>query len=158
MPDQYRLGSYYRRDDRSGRKVRAEDSRKEWNGAIVHERSWEQRHPQDFVRGTNDDQRADDARPTPTVGILGPLTTTLTAAAAAGATSLTVESSTRFSTGATVWVMLGITDGATVHRTTLASVPTSPTMTLVAALPQAAASGSLVSNITAASTVAASSL
>ncbi|MCF4166336.1 hypothetical protein L2U69_11830 [Zavarzinia compransoris] len=49
--------------DRTGFKVRASETRKEWNGLRVWNKVWEPRHPQDFVRGRADDQAVRDARP-----------------------------------------------------------------------------------------------
>lgn len=60
-----RRGRFYRIDDRTGFKVRASDTRKEWTGAIVHRDEWEPRHPQDFVRPRRDEQRVPDPRPDP---------------------------------------------------------------------------------------------
>ena len=33
-------------DDRSGRKIRSRDMKKEWNGLWVHKNDWEEKHPQ----------------------------------------------------------------------------------------------------------------
>lgn len=59
----YVPGDYYRIDDRTGFKVRAKRTKKEWNNYIVREQSWEARQPQDFVRGRRDDQTVPDPRP-----------------------------------------------------------------------------------------------
>lgn len=61
----YIPGSFYRSDDRTGRKVRAERTKKEWNNLIVDENTFEIRQPQDFVRGVRDDQTVPEARPWP---------------------------------------------------------------------------------------------
>jgi hypothetical protein len=61
-----RPGDFLRIDDRSGFCVYASETRKEWNGAIVDRRSYEARHPQDFVRARVDRQRVPDPRPRPT--------------------------------------------------------------------------------------------
>ena len=37
-----------------------------WDGAIVHKDFWEERHPQDFVRGVKDDQSVSPVNPEPT--------------------------------------------------------------------------------------------
>ena len=52
--DQYRKGGFWRIDDRTGFRVRAWDTKKEWTGALVSESQWEPRHPQDYVRGKPD--------------------------------------------------------------------------------------------------------
>jgi len=49
--------------DRSGFKIKASDSRKEWNGFLVRRESWEQRQPQDLLRGFPDKQAAQISRP-----------------------------------------------------------------------------------------------
>lgn len=59
----YIPGSWYRLDERTGFKVRAEKTRKEWTGRIVRDQSWEARQPQDFVRGVRDDQTVPEPRP-----------------------------------------------------------------------------------------------
>lgn len=59
----FRMGSFYRVDDRTGFPERAEDTQMEWNGLIVSRRVWEARQPQDFVRGVSDDQTVPYARP-----------------------------------------------------------------------------------------------
>lgn len=63
MADKYRSGSFYRICDRTGFKVRAEDTRQEWNGQIVDKRVFERRHPQDFVKGRRDDVAVPNPRP-----------------------------------------------------------------------------------------------
>ena len=59
----YIPGSFYRLDERTGFKVRAEKTKREWTGRIVRDQSWEARQPQDFVRGVRDDQTVPDPRP-----------------------------------------------------------------------------------------------
>lgn len=49
--------------DRSGFKIKAEDSRKEWTGLRVDKKFWEPRHPQDKLRLYEDNQRVPDPRP-----------------------------------------------------------------------------------------------
>jgi hypothetical protein len=60
-----RPGDFLRVDDRSGFRVPASETRKEWNGAIVDRKSYESRHPQDYVRARVDNQRVPDPRPRP---------------------------------------------------------------------------------------------
>lgn len=59
----YRGGSFWRVCDRSGFTVRADRTRKEWNGKIVRDQSFEMRQPQDFVKGVVDYQAVPDPRP-----------------------------------------------------------------------------------------------
>ena len=59
----YKHGDHLMICDYSGFKFHASEMRKTWDGYWVHKRFWEPRHPQDFVRATEDDQSVDDARP-----------------------------------------------------------------------------------------------
>lgn len=154
----YIAGSFYRRDDRSGFKVRSFDMTKEWNGLWIRNDQWEKRQSQDFVRGQMDPQNVEEPRPTATPGVLGPLTTTTTAAAAAGTTSLTVELTTRMSTNDVVQVLVGGTlapDAEVQFQTTIASVVDATHLTLASPLPGPVSSGSLVTDITASAVVSA---
>lgn len=63
--DYYRHGDFNRICDRSGFKVKASRTQKEWNGLIVRREDWEPRHPQDYVRGVRDQQSVREARPEP---------------------------------------------------------------------------------------------
>ena len=64
MPQNFfRKGSWNRISDRSGFKVKADRTRKEWTNAIVMDREWEPRNAQEFVRGIPDMQAAPDPRP-----------------------------------------------------------------------------------------------
>lgn len=59
----YKPGSFWRIDDRTGFKIRAERTEQEWTNRIVRDLSWEPRQPQDFVRGTADQQTVPAPRP-----------------------------------------------------------------------------------------------
>lgn len=61
-PGTYRPGDHYVLCDRSGFKVLASQTLKEWNGLIVRKEDYEERQPQDFVRGRKDKQSVDDPR------------------------------------------------------------------------------------------------
>jgi len=50
-------------DDRTGFKIKASSSRKEWNGFVVAGNQWEARQPQDLLRGFPDRQAAAINRP-----------------------------------------------------------------------------------------------
>ena len=58
----YKPGDYNVICDRTGYKIKASDALKEWNGLMVRKGSWEQRHPQDFLRSFADHQAVPDAR------------------------------------------------------------------------------------------------
>jgi hypothetical protein len=57
------LGDFNRICDRCGFQYKASETRKEWTGLIVCDRCWEERHPQEFVRGVPDKQAAPEPRP-----------------------------------------------------------------------------------------------
>lgn len=139
----YRPGDFWRIDDRTGSKVRSSDTVKQWDGLIVHRDEFEERHPQDFVRGRIDKQRVHDPRPEPTDNIIGPLTTTISVAANPGATALNLDSSIRMQPGDHLGIMLA---NGNVFRAIINTVPTSSSITLTAAtkLPDSVASGALV--------------
>lgn len=59
----YRPGDYNVICDRTGYKVKASQTRREWNGLRVRNGSWEPRHPQDNIRAFRDDQSVPDPRP-----------------------------------------------------------------------------------------------
>ena len=60
----FRSGEWLRICDRCGFRRYASETRKEWTGLIVcADTCWEERHPQDFVRGVHDRQRVPDPRP-----------------------------------------------------------------------------------------------
>ncbi len=127
----YEHGAFYRVDDRSGFKVRAKETKKEWNGLIVRKSISEPRHPQDFVKGRRDDQTVREARSRSIDVFIGPISTLLTLAAAPGDTVITVEHTTGMANGNDVGVML---DDGTVHRTTINGTPTATTVTLTVAV------------------------
>ena len=59
----YVEGDHFKICDRSGFKIRSSDSRREWNGSIVHKHFFEPRHPQDLVKGKPDKQNVINPRP-----------------------------------------------------------------------------------------------
>lgn len=145
--DLYRHGSHWVISDRSGRRVRAEEAKVEWNGAVVHPDEYEPRHPQDFKRAVVDRQvAAQPLRPPPVPIFQGPLVTALATAAVAGDQVLIVESSVRFEPGDQVRVML---DNGETFRTAVLAILDAATMTLALKLPWSAAVGQAVVNETA---------
>lgn len=80
----YKLGSFYRTDDRSGFPQRAENTKQEWTGLIVDKSLWEIRQPQDFVKGVKDDQSVPKPRPLPPNIFDGPTYYTLSQNAGPG--------------------------------------------------------------------------
>jgi len=59
----YKHGSYNVQCQRTGFKVKASDTKREWNNLIVRRASWERRHPQDFLRAIKDEPGVRFARP-----------------------------------------------------------------------------------------------
>ena len=140
----YKPGDFWRICDRTGFRVRASETAKEWNGLIVRDKSWEQRHPQDFVRGRYDKQVVSEPRPEPSGASVGPLVTSISATDGEdiGQTILSVVSSSGFSAGNIVYVAH---EGGTL-RTSIASVPDGTSLTLAVALPGLAPYGAPISN------------
>ena len=93
-------------DDQTGQKVRASETQEQWDGKIVHKNNFEPRHPQDFVRAIKDDQSVPFSRPRAVDSFIGPLTTTLTQDAAAGAILLYVASNVRMQTADRITIFL----------------------------------------------------
>lgn len=54
----YKPGEHWVECMRTGRVVRASDIRKEWNGLLVAKEEYEDRHPQEFIRGIVDNPTA----------------------------------------------------------------------------------------------------
>ena len=61
--DGQRLGDYRVICDYSGFKVWASECRMTWDGYFVHQKYWEPRNQQDFVRGRVDRQTVSPTRP-----------------------------------------------------------------------------------------------
>ncbi len=145
----YRSGDHYVICDRTGFKIRASEVRREWTGSLVRSKSWEARHPQDFLRGKPDKMDVGEtARPEPVLNFMGPLTTTLTVAAAAGATSITVNTTKRFIGGDRIRIRL---ENSEMFLTGVSIVTSDTTLYLDNPLPYSAAVGALVVNLTAVS-------
>lgn len=140
---QYRPGSFWRSDDRSGFSRRAEDTRKEWTELIVGENLWEARQPQDFVRGVPDDQTVPNPRLVPPPVFVGPIYSTTSANVAVGATFLPLTAVNGFSGGSKIGVML---DTGAFFNTTQVGPAATNGMTIAAPLPASAQSGNDVVN------------
>jgi len=101
----YRGGDYYQIDDIRGTKVRASNTRKQWDGMVTHGHSFSPRQPQDLVVGVRDDQSVPIPRPRQ-ANVFSIVGTQVSAPAAAGATLITVASTVGFTVGNLVQVML----------------------------------------------------
>lgn len=139
----FKLGSFYRKDDRTGFPQRAGRTKKEWQGLIVDRRVWEPRQPQDFVKGVKDIQTVPDARPLPPNVFKGPIYVALSADAAVGATVLVVQAIEGFSDGDPIGVM---TDVGQYFDTTVDGTPSGNNIPIADPLALPAASGNLVVN------------
>lgn len=139
----FKMGSFYRTDDRTGFPQRAERTRKEWNNLIVDTTVWEPRQPQDLVKGVPDIQSVPDARPLGQNVYVGPISVQTTANATVGQTSIPVQTTFGFYNGASVGCMLDL-DGGTVFFTTIAAPPTGLNLVLASGLPYTMASGNLI--------------
>ncbi len=69
--DYYAPGDFNRICDRTGYKVKASRTQKEWNNMIVRRESWEPRQPQDLIRSRPDRQHVPDPRSESTDTFLG---------------------------------------------------------------------------------------
>lgn len=65
MKNWLELGNWNALCDSCGRKFKALDLRKRWDGLIVCEEDWEQRHPQDLLRVQREQISVPFARPYP---------------------------------------------------------------------------------------------
>lgn len=142
----FRKGDHWLIDARSGSKIRRSEAREEYTGQIVHKDDWEDRHPQEFVRGKRDKQSVDKPRPERVDQFNGPLITEVTVAANAGDLTVTVTSTARFADGDDVSIGL---DNAEVFRVIVQDVSSTTTLLLTRPLPWAAAIGARVVNNTA---------
>lgn len=142
MAECYVPGDFWRVCDVCGFEYRASQTFKRWDGLITCQTDWEPRHPQDMVRGKSDRQRVFEPRPEANDTYVATQTVT-TADANAGATSLSVSSSSGMIAGHRVGIQL---DSGLIHDAVLQAVPgaTSLTLTAATALPGPAASGAVV--------------
>lgn len=61
--DYYAPGDYNAICDQCGTKFKASQLKKDWQGFYMCQSCWEPRHPQEFVRGTQDQQTPPWTRP-----------------------------------------------------------------------------------------------
>ena len=142
----WKQGDHLVTSDVSGFTFYASETRKQWDGAIVGESEFETRHPQDLIRARREKPGVPNARPQPVDVFIGPLTTTVTATAVAGATTLLVESTARMRAGDYLTISLDSND---TWRGQISVVVDTETLTLVSALPGSTSSGKQVVDNTA---------
>lgn len=143
----YVPGDFWRICDVCGFRYRASETFKRWDGLITCSEDWEERHPQDFVRGRRDNQNVPNPRPEALDSFLGPLQTNTSAAAAAGATTINVDSSVRFLSTDQIGVMIN----GNIERHTILSIPSATSIELTVGLGGPAAVGAVVINYSAVS-------
>lgn len=137
----YIAGDHWRICDRCGFQYRASQTFRTWDGLYVCAEDFETRHPQDFVRGRRDNQNVPNPRPVPVDTVIGPLTTTVSAAASAGATTISVASSVRFLAADHIGVILG--NGET-ERHIIQSIPSATSIEMTAPLGGSVSVGGVV--------------
>jgi len=115
----YVPGDFYRICDRTGFKIRANKTRKEWTGRIVRDQSWEPRQPQDFVTGVRDDQTVWDPRPRSVDAYQGDLFSTVIASAPIAAVQVSINNTARMFAGDAIGIML---DNGVLFNTTIDAV------------------------------------
>lgn len=142
----WRQGDHLVTDDVTGFTIFASESQKQWDGAIVDKRNFETRHPQDLIRARRERPGVPNARPKPPEIFVGPLTTMVTAATAAGATNLPVESTSGMQQGDIIMVML---DSGDTFRVTISAIVDTANLTLANPLPGATSEGKQVTDNTA---------
>lgn len=146
MSDDFRIGDHWMISDRSGRKFRASEMRRQWNGLLVHTSEWEPRHPQELMRPRVRERAVKQSRPRPLDVFQGPLHAKIAVAALAGATLLTLDSAERMAVGDQVSIVL---DNKDVFLTSLIAVLDSAILEIANALPCSVSPGNDVVNTTA---------
>lgn len=145
----YVAGDYYRICERTGFKVRAGHTKKEWTNRYIREQSFEMRQPQDFVTGVRDDQTVFEPRPRSTDSFQGPLGTVLNAnySNTYGAPYfISVESTVRMFIDDKLTIML---DNGEIARVTIVDVPSHDSIQIDQPLPWAASRGNIVIDVSA---------
>ena len=129
----YIRGDWNLIDDKTGFKIKASQSRLQWNNVRCADRYFEERQPQDFVRGVPDKQNVPFARPESHDPWVGPIVTTITNAAGynAGDTTITVFDTTGFVNSDLVSILL---EGGGIQRTQVTVIDS---ITLLLATPLA---------------------
>ncbi len=137
---QYKAGSFYRVDDRSGYTRRAGDTRLEWNGLIVGTNLWEPRQPQDLVKGVPDDQTVPQPRPLPPAIYDGPLYFQITENVSVGSLFIPLQYIAGISEGDAVGIMM---NNGEIFNTVVNAPPTSTGVYISAQVPFPVSSGNL---------------
>lgn len=120
----YIKGDYWMRCDVCGFDFRFSQMRERWDGLWVCSDDYEERHPQEYVKGIGDFQAVPFARPD-SINVFS--TTTLSADMAAGSLSITVASVTGISDGDSIGIGL---DNETIHWTLVNGDPDATLLTV----------------------------
>jgi hypothetical protein len=104
----FKPGDYNIIDDRTGRKIKASTAQNEWTGSTVHRSSFEERHPQDYIRSIPDHQAVLNPNPESTDRFLATNQVTTTDFEQTGAAKdqiMTIwdDGNTRFDNFDTLW-------------------------------------------------------
>lgn len=134
----YIPGDYWVICDVCGFKKRRSQTKKRWDGALVCEKDWEPRHPQDFVRNVKDHQAVADPRPELQTMIYE---TTLKSAAVKDATTIAVNSTSHIEEDISLGIAL---DSGEIQWTFATADPSGDNVTINNGLWGAAASGNTV--------------
>lgn len=139
-------GTWYRICDRTGFKIRNFHTKREWTGRYVRDQSFEDRQPQDFVRGVSDQQFVPDPRPRQLNVFIGPLTTQTTADVVPGDVLIPVQATVRMNIGDIIEVMM---DNGVYFRSTIADIPSSVIFQLAQPINWFTSSGAIVTDVSA---------
>jgi hypothetical protein len=142
----YVPGDWYRICDRTGFKVRQNNTQQEWTGRFIRRQSWEKRNDQDFVRGVPDEQYVPDVRPRQLDVFIGPLTTFISVTTPAGSSIIPVSYTVRMQIGDGIKLLLA--NGETFY-TTIIDIPGFTSLQIKPILPYAVNAGSPVIDTTA---------
>ncbi len=145
-----RPGSHLVIDDRTGFTVWSDKTvKEELTGYRVERGRNDPRHPQEFLRTRADKQAVKNPRPPGTSNYVGPLITTTISAASPGDQSIEVETTARYLVSDRIRIQLF--NGDYFPATVLDVSGT--LINIIEFLPESVASGAIVENISASSTV-----
>ena len=142
----YIRGDWNLIDDKTGFKIKASQSRLQWNNVRCADRYFEERHPQDFVRGVPDKQNVPFARPeaaNPWLATVTTINNPTDTGFNAGTTTITVADTTGFQTLDFVNILL---DGGGILQTQV-TVIDSVTLLLASPLPGRTLNGYAVQDV-----------
>lgn len=142
----FRMGSFYRTDDRTGFPQRADITRKEWTGLIVDEKVWEPRQPQDLVKGVPDIQAVPDPRPLGANVYVGPFSIQLAQAVGVDDVIVYLDNVAGLAVDDPVGIMMNIDGGSYFHTYIIAILGSLAAVILRDPMPGPAASGNLLTD------------